>query len=253
MQGLKSIFNIKHTTSKIFSNMLSFITGGTECIVCGKNCIAIPICKECGNRFFSVPDINEKFCPVCGKTLISEQNICTDCRSRKIDSNIDRIFPLFSYRLWNTRLLSAWKFNEERVLSPFFAEKIAERLLNIQAYYGKFYIVPVPPRHGKIRERGWDQIEDLCKILEYSYGFKILRMLQRISDTEQKKLDRRERLSTIGKSYALRKDSAKIALPEQVCIIDDVITTGATIQSCAAALKSAGVKKIFALALFTVD
>ena len=78
-------------------------------------------------------------------------------------------------------------------------------------------------------------------------------MLQRISDTEQKKLDRRERLSTIGKSYALIKDAAKIELPEQVCIIDDVITTGATIQSCAAALKSASVKKIFALALFTVD
>ena len=110
-----------------------------------------------------------------------------------------------------------------------------------------------PSRHGKIRERGWDQIEELFKILEYFYGFKILRILKRLSETEQKKLDRNERLSTIGKSYALKEGANKIEVPAQVCIIDDVITTGATLQSCAAALKSLGMKKIYALTLFIVD
>ena len=123
MQRLKkAIFNIRYGASIVFSKLLSFIVGGTECIVCGKNCIAIPVCKECGIRFYSVSAIDGRFCSVCGKTLISEQNICTDCRNGKINLNIDGIFPLFSYRLWNTRLLSAWKRNNERVLSPFFCE-----------------------------------------------------------------------------------------------------------------------------------
>lgn len=176
-----------------------------------------------------------------------------DCRSRRAVLHIDGCFPLFSYRLWNTRLLSTWKRNDERILSRFFAERLSIRLLDMKKRFGAFCLVPVPPRRGKIRERGWDQVDELCAFLEYEHGFTVLKILQRVSGAEQKKLDRGERLSTIGKSYALKNGVLPATLPERVCIIDDVMTTGATLESCAFALKAAGVKTVFAATLFTVE
>jgi len=247
------VFNVLSALRYTLAGLFSFLLGGMECEVCGKTCIALPLCFDCRKKFFSVPAIDSGLCKVCGKTLISEHGLCLACRSAPTVLHTDGIFPLFSYRLWNTRILSAWKRNDERILSHFFAERLSRRLMDMKKCFGEFCLVPVPPRYGKIHKRGWDQVEELCAFLEYEYGFSVLNVLQRVLETEQKKLDRRQRLSTIGKSYALTKDAARSALPERVCIIDDVMTTGATLESCAAALKNAGVKTVFAATLFTVD
>lgn len=116
---------------------------------------------------------------------------------------------------------------------------------------GPFFIVPVPPRRGKIKENGWDQVQELSEFLEYKYDFDVLRIMERRSSVQQKTLDRNERLETIGKSYFVKKEVNQI--PESVCIIDDVMTTGATLESCAEKLKEAGVKKVYAVTLFSVD
>lgn len=122
-------------------------------------------------------------------------------------------------------------------------------------------LVPVPPRPGKIAEKGWDQIDELCNYLKYFYGYKVLKLLERKSAVQQKKLNREERLNTIGKSYYMvsnRKIKKILKLnrcdfPEEVCLIDDVSTTGATIESCSFVLKKGGVKKITAMTIYTVD
>ena len=122
-------------------------------------------------------------------------------------------------------------------------------------------LVPVPPRPGKIQEKGWDQIDELCGQLKYRFGFTILPLLVRKTTGQQKKLDREERLKTIGKSYFLveKKEVEKLLkpfngeFPERVCIIDDVCTTGSTLENCAQVLKEAGVQVVDAITLFSVD
>ena len=122
-------------------------------------------------------------------------------------------------------------------------------------------VVPVPPRPGKIQEKGWDQIDELCGQLKYRFGFTILPLLERKSTGQQKKLDREERLKTIGKSYFLvgQKEVQKLLkpfkgeFPNRVCIIDDVCTTGSTLENCAQVLKEAGIKVVEAITLFSVD
>ena len=68
-----------------------------------------------------------------------------------------------------------WKSQEIRSLSLLFAKSLNIALKKLEVKY----IVPVPPRKGKIQEKGWDQIDELCNLLEYLYGFKILRLLER--------------------------------------------------------------------------
>ena len=196
-------------------------------------------------------------CECCGKEQISSKGLCLKCRENPVLKSTDRVFPLLSYRLWNKELMFRWKIQGERVLSPVFARMMFKALKKLD----EKILVPVPPRRGKIRKNGWDQIEELCHFLEIRNGFTVLRILERRSRKQHKKLNRSERLETIKSSYAicskavLSKELKKTGgeLPEEVCLIDDVCTTGATIESCAEILKKEGVKAVNAVTLFTVD
>ncbi len=166
--------------------------------------------------------------------------------------NVDRIFPIFSYRLWNENLLCRWKLEGERSLSLFFASKVKERLKDLRKEVGDYALVPVPPRKGKIRKEGWDQIDELSKILKFLYDEAVLELLERNSFVQQKTLSREQRLETIENAYSLRK-KINFPLPERVIILDDVMTTGATLEGIAKILKKNGVKEVYGLTIFTVD
>lgn len=166
-------------------------------------------------------------------------------------NSVDGAFPLFSYRLWNASLLCRWKLEGERVFSGFLAGLVNERLEQLRNSVGEFAVVPVPPRPGKIRREGWDQIEELCTFLEYRFDWNVMRLLVRNSNVEQKTLDRSQRMEMIGKAYSL---NAKVkTVPETVCIIDDVLTTGSTAEACAQVLKKNGCRRVLVVSLFCVD
>ena len=231
--------------------VLSFSQDINKCVVCDEECAVIPLCGCCKSKYFSVPEPGKDFCSFCGKQLISEKEICMECRKDVLLRHLDGVFPLFSYRLWNTGLLCRWKLEGERALSDLLSELMNERLIQLKRKFGDFVIVPVPPRPGKIREKGWDQVEELCTFLEYRYNWKVQRILKRISSVEQKSLDRNHRMDIIGKAYTLC-DKVK-SVPGIVCLVDDVLTTGSTLECCAKVLKENGVERVYASAIFTVD
>lgn len=249
-------FRIKFYFVTFIRFLFSLLNSGDECLVCGKKTFLIPICKECQNLNFKI-DSTKSRCECCGKTLISTKRTCLECREKPVFRNVDEIYPLFSYRLWNKEILFLWKINSVRALSYFFAKKVSEMLTK----KGIRFIVPVPPRKGKIQKNGWDQIDELCTMLEMLFGFNVIRILERTSEIQQKKLDREERLSTIESAYKIL-DESKIqkilnkfdgGLLDEVCIIDDVCTTGSTLECCARILKEYGFKSVKAVCLFTVD
>ena len=247
----KYIFVLWQQLIYILRLVAAILGNGQNCAVCEASCRVVPVCEKCEKTYFSVRTISFGICRVCGKRLVSENKICTECRKSSVLQHTDGVFPLFSYRLWNIDLLCRWKMQEERQLSPFFAGKLASRLRELSNYFPDFAVIPVPPRPGKIRREGWDQVQELSEFLEYEYGFTVLRILERRSVTEQKTLARTGRIETVGKSYCMK--AGVFSVPDTVCLLDDVITTGATVESCASVLKSAGAKNVLAVSLFTVD
>ncbi len=164
------------------------------------------------------------------------------------------------YRLWKKDLVFAWKTEDERSLSALFASVLYKAA--VSAHLESFAFVPVPPRPGKIKEKGWDQIEEVSSILERRYKIRILRVLKRISLNEQKRLTRSERLGGSGAQYVLKeeKNIKKVLkkyklpdFPESAVILDDVVTTGSTLKKCADLIRTLGAKKVYALSLFRVD
>ena len=226
---------------------LNFMFGNGKCCVCGNSTFNGKICLSCSKKLYNEAENSHcEKCRICGKSLISEDEICMSCR---------KVVPVFPYRLWAKTLLFEWKMQNQRSLSLFFAE-ICNSVIKKRISEDVF-IVPVPPRPGKIKSRGWDQIEELSEILKVKFGYKVLKLLVRTEKIQQKKLDRKKRLSSKGKIYTesklLKRLYSENSLPEQVLLIDAVLTTGVTVESCCEILKNAGISKVDVLSLFVVD
>jgi len=251
---------MKLTLKAFLQPILSFFLGGELCICCGEFSFYVPLCKTCIQKRLltwepSFSKLNERLrCKVCGNILVSEEEICFKCRSDCLFKNTDKIFPIHTYRLWKKNLLFLWKSSEMRHLSIYFADLI-NKVIESEFYCEKkIPLVPVPPRFGKIYKKGWDQIAEICFLLEKKYGFTILNLLERTTIQQQKKLDRNHRLENLGSAYKIKKQVlGKIKIPSTVILIDDVITTGVTVETCASVLKSIGIKTVYVVSLFSVS
>lgn len=237
------LFTIKHSLASFFS----YLTFPKDCGLCGKNAYAMPLCTACEKRLLSEKIQNR--CKGCGKELFFEKDFCMKCRQReRIFDNCETVYPIFSYVLQKKKLLYMWKVANHRELVFFFG-KLCNAVF--QEKYKDIPIVPVPPRPNKIAEKGWDQIEDLVWILEKKYKLKIYRLLERITKIQQKKLGKEDRLSESKHSY-VAKSVENMKIPKEIVLLDDVITTGSTINSCKEVLLSLGVEKIHCVSLFIV-
>lgn len=223
------------------------------CVLCGaQSRHGYPVCDDCIEHKYLAPIANLCFnaiehsrCRKCGRPLISCNEVCTVCRNTDSLTAIDRILPLYSYSAENRELLAAWKTRGRRNLSGLFAYYMLTVLSNIICK--GFSVVPVPPRPGKLRERGWDQIEDIARILEKKYRIPIARCLYRTAARQQKKLNRVSRLLNLKGQILIKRHRP---VPEKAIVIDDLMTTGSTLEACATALKTAGCRVVYGLTLF---
>jgi ComF family protein len=149
----------------------------------------------------------------------------------------------FPYMGKYRRLLSAYKFDKNLALGHFFAEQIQEALAELSPTAP---VVPVPPRPGKIRKTGWDQVEYLARLLERGRKITVLRCLKRLPSKVQKELNREDRKTNLRGRIVLKRSKT----PGTAILLDDVMTTGSTMDVCASVLKAGGVEKVYGLCLF---
>ncbi|AEF85589.1 conserved hypothetical protein [Treponema primitia ZAS-2] len=207
----------------------------------------------CGPCMETLVMDNGSRCSSCGRPLISEQEQCLQCREGEGGGPGSRAFDgavsIFPYTGRYLKLLGAYKFGKNLALANFLAEKIPEALARLNRNAGETVLVPVPPRPGKIRKAGWDQVAYLGKILERNASktnaYTVYPCLKRLPSKTQKKLDKADRkLNLRGKILCTRP------APREAVLFDDVFTTGATLEACASALKEAGTEKVWAISLF---
>jgi ComF family protein len=223
------------------------------CALCGKILLdgteaLYGLCRDCMAQF-SVD--NEPRCSSCGRPLISEQRLCLPCRE-EAPFHFDGGFVLYPYTGKYRKLLKAYKFGKYRALRNFFAEKLVAVLSRFPPVDpSSFSWVPVPPRPGKIRKTGWDQVACLTRRLNVLHKQNhvlyppVCHCLKRLSSKTQKQLNREDR-----KRNLLGRITCAKEVPRQVLLLDDVITTGSTLDACAAALKEAGAEEVYTICLF---
>lgn len=254
MKSLYFYENLRFTAGRT----LELCSKESQCFLCGKeispgkkNAFLGGLCVSCMGvltRTATLVFSEKGRCLKCGRPLVSKQEICSECGKNLYFSYLDRAFPLFPYQGWGRNFMTSWKLSEERNLVFFPAGILG---IIIRMFYSGFIIVPVPPRKGKLRSTGWDQIADLCRILKRVYGLESCRALRRTNYLQQKKLDRLHRINGLkGKIEVSGKGRKKIGKGSRVLLIDDVMTTGSTLETCAEVLKGLGAGRVEAVVLF---
>lgn len=106
-------------------------------------------------------------------------------------------------------------------------------------------IVPIPTANQRIRRRGFDQAVLIAKAAAKQAKLPCCCALVRLGKSEQKQLGRKDRLAMAARAFRVRQNNS--VKGKDVILIDDVITTGATLEAAARLLKSHGAKKIAAM------
>lgn len=162
---------------------------------------------------------------------------------RKEHHDCEEIFPIYRYSGDIATLMAAYKLHGRKRLAHFWAARLAEA---IGSRWPDRVIVPVPPRPEKLKDGGFDQVGALADLLESS-GHPVARSLRRMpGSAQQKRLSREARAGNSRTAYALRR---RAGVPDRILLLDDVCTTGATLDACAKILVGSGARAVSAIVL----
>ncbi len=219
-----------------------------KCLCCGELLARgeRALCGECGGKFH---EERETICPTCEK----KQMFCT-CRLCDLPQ-----IHLAPYHAPVTRaLVLAAKREEIADLTAFFADALAERIKLEQYVNRNAALTYVPRAPEAVREHGVDQARVLAEALAARLRFPLSRALRRPpqkrsplrSAIEQKSLTPAQRAAAAKEHYRLTDDRRELnkIRGKYVYLVDDVLTTGATVGACAALLRQAGAAMVIAVA-----
>ncbi|MGI6556313.1 MAG: ComF family protein [Pseudoramibacter sp.] len=214
-----------------------------------------PVCKKilwkkeaylCDQCLRELPKNDARTCRRCGRPLSSDDaDLCSACRS-DAKRPIDRGWVWLVYGRAAEQIAAGFKFNYQKTLAYWAGAQMAKDLADCPWMAEVDALIPVPLHPNRLSERGYNQSEQLAlgivSGLMREKGIAITldaESLRRVVDTPHQ----------LGQTAAFRLKNVKNAFdvvdPERVygkriALVDDVMTTGATLDACAAALKQAG-------------
>lgn len=159
---------------------------------------------------------------------------------------IDRIVSASSYHDCPLLRKAIHTFKYGRI--PALHHDLGKMLLSVTQYFkddNSIVLCPVPLHWSRRFSRGFNQSMLLASIVSEKEGWPIANVIKRVRPTgHQTRRKREERFHAMKNAFSVRKG---IRVPDCVLLIDDLATTGATLENCAKALKEAGVKRVEAL------
>lgn len=192
------------------------------------------LCDACQNQ---IDIIKEPVCQICGTPLSGESSSCLQCSHHPLKSmNGIRVVAFFEDNPIRPAI-HALKYRNHKAIADTLAQLLADayQRYNIVADV----IMPVPLHASRYKERGYNQSELLTRGLSYRLNIPLdTRTLVRTRKTKsQMKLGAEERHQNVTGAFTVRESRLK---PRRILLIDDVCTTGSTLDACAAALKASG-------------
>lgn len=176
-------------------------------------------------------------CTYCKKH--NEKLVCDVC---SLASKVDEIFVVGLYSGVLRDLIGVIKFNHQRGAVGMPAELLSRRITESGLKFDA--IIPVPTSPSRIRQRGFDHTKELAKSLSKILGVAVQTPIYRQKFARQVGQNREKRLLQAKNQF---KVNGKVG--GNILLVDDVITTGATIAACSALLKGAGAQKVYVATL----
>lgn len=186
-------------------------------------------------------------CKRCGAVLKSGGAHCYACRGSKAKKYRCKVIrSAFVFNASSRALVHALKYQQADYLAGHMGKMLLKKFSLFAELAATDLIIPVPLHPKKKRARGYNQSELLAKTFARELGLPVdTRALVRCRDTvSQTKLGRQGRLTNMIGAFSCRYPQR--IKGKTILLIDDVATTGATLEGCAVALKQAGAKTVLA-------
>ena len=206
------------------------------------DCIFPNFCLECRRE-------GEWWCADCRQKFPFQLTVSAPHNLGQNKVYLDQVLAFFDYdeSCPPARLLKQFKYSYARGIREVWQNVIADQIGKL-VNYQDFTLVPVPLHAQRARERGFNQAyilaELVCELPGWNGGLNT--NLKRIRYTEcQAGLNRERRLTNLDGAFAW----VDVSIPNKILLVDDVYTTGATMNECAKVLKKSGAKQVFGLVL----
>ncbi len=219
-----------------------------HCNACGKRLNINDtklFCTECWNN---IKFISGQTCKICSKPIIAKNRICEDCRKRKNYFTENKSIGLYEGILKDA--IHLYKFKSRWSIYKDFIDLInlhipKEYILKADLIAG----IPITP--DKEWNRGFNQTYLIAKTLSKQYNIKFLKnVLVKTKETQpQSTLHKSQRIKNLTNSFKFNKKFTDIITDKKILLIDDVFTTGTTINECAKILKHNNAAEIFSLTI----
>jgi ComF family protein len=214
-----------------FSNFLTFLFK-QNCILCAaKTDYNHGLCLDC---LESLPQHPKACCPQCG--LPSQGEYCGNCL--KHEPSYDRTHALFRYAYPIDALLQHYKYNNALYLSQTFGQLLSQQIVDFDINV----IIPMPLHPIRLKERGFNQSLEVAKIIAKQLNIDLdITSCQRVKNTPpQASLALKERVKNMKGAFECSANFSG----NHIMLIDDVMTTGASLNELAKTLKNAGATKV---------
>lgn len=237
---LRSILEVGNRAWDGFLDLL--FPSKCRCLACGKEVDDSYLCADCEKKL--VLNVGARRCDRCSRPLVAEERFCPSCGGGD-RTYFTKAFARYVYDGELTKMIHEFKFRRKAYYKEFFAEELRKGLESLPSVD---VIVPVPMHPRRKRKRGYNQCVLLANELSRITGIPARLSLEKIIDTrEQVGLSGEERRSNVKGSFKIAdKEAIK---GKAVLLIDDVMTTNATVNECARLLKLGGAGEVYVLAL----
>jgi ComF family protein len=243
-------FSVGHVLRKV-GDALASLAFPAPCRVCEATldtASRIPICRACLD---SLRPLTGAGCHKCGRPFVSalaalvREPLCQLCRKGVYGFDLVR-----SYGAYNDAMVRAMvllKYHAVTPLGDWFAARLVEVVAREPESLAADVVVPVPLHPARLRERGYNQAELIAHPLARRLNLSCRsELMVRVKPRPAKqKLTRHERWESVRGAYAIRERARVDNL--RVLLVDDVLTTGATLDSCARVLRKAGAARVVGL------
>ena len=193
-----------------------------------------------------LPYAEEPSCAKCGKPVDEDEELCRDCaRGGHV---YDEGRAVFIYDEYMSKSMYRFKYNGKQEYARFFGRCMYEQLGDFIRSRNIEAIVPVPVHKKRLAERGYNQAYLLAKELSKSLKIPLCDhlVIRKTATKVQKNLSAASRQNNLKKAFIVSENSVKYS---SVLIVDDIYTTGATVDAVAGCLKGAGVGRVYFVSL----
>ena len=202
------------------------------------------ICPQCESIFHPV---SEYYCMKCGKPVNETEEYCSECRHRERKFIRGRSVFLYNAQMKNSLL--RYKYYGSREYGKYYAESMCRYVGRDIKSWRPDVIIPVPLHRRKKRMRGFNQAADLAERIGKILGIPVAEdVIYKSRETRsQKKLDAEERKKNLRNAF----QAAGPVTGLRILVVDDVYTTGSTVEAMAECLLENGAKAVFFVTLCT--